>query len=127
MVTTDKPHLLVVEDEENLASMLMHQIESYGYRATVHTSSIEALEDFRTRPGEFDLMISDNTMPKMTGVALTQEVLRIRPDLPVLLVSGLGSTASAEDLAAKGIRKILPKPYTGKDLAEAIASLLKPS
>jgi PAS domain S-box-containing protein len=120
-------HLLLVEDEESLATMMMRQVQSHGYRATVHTSSLEALEDFRSRPQEFDMMITDNTMPKMTGLALTQEVLRIRPGLPVLLVSGLGLTLDADRMAAKGIGRVLPKPYKGKDLAEAIAELLKGS
>src|SRR5689334_22487439 len=123
-MSESKPHILLVEDEENLAAMLMRQVQSYGYRATVHTSSIEALEDFRSRPDEFALMISDNTMPKMTGLALTEEVHRIRPDLPVLLVSGVGSALDPNTLEARGIREVLPKPYNSKDLAETIARIL---
>jgi len=121
-----KPHILLVEDEENLAMMLMRQVQSYGYRTTVHTSSVEALEDFKSRPDEFAMMISDNTMPKMTGLALTEEIHRIRPDLPVLLVSGIGSTMDPVALATKGVRHVLPKPYSSKDLAETIAKLLEP-
>jgi PAS domain S-box-containing protein len=119
-----QPHILLVEDEENLATMLMRQVQSYGYRTTVHTSSVEALEDFRSRPDEFALMISDNTMPKMTGLALTEEVHRIRPGLPVLLVSGIGSALDPHTMEAKGIREVLPKPYNSKDLSETIARIL---
>jgi len=124
-MSEDKPHILLVEDEENLASMLMRQVQSFGYRTTVHTSSLEALEDFRSRPHEFALLISDNTMPKMTGLALTEEVHRIRPDLPVLLVSGIGAALEPSAVAAKGVRDILPKPYNSKDLAERIAKILE--
>jgi CheY-like chemotaxis protein len=121
-----KPHILLVEDEENLATMLMRQVQSYGYRTTVHTSSVEALEDFKSRPDEFVLMITDNTMPKMTGLTLAEEVHRIRPDLPLLLVSGVGATMDPAVLASKGIHHVLPKPYSSKGLAEIVAKILQP-
>jgi CheY-like chemotaxis protein len=123
-MSEDTPHILLVEDEENLATMLMRQVQSFGYRTTVHTSSIEALEDFRSRPHEFALLISDNTMPKMTGLALIEEVHRIRPDLPVLLVSGIGAALEPAAAAGKVPFEVLPKPYGSKDLAEKIAKIL---
>ena len=117
-------HVMVVEDEQNLATMLKRQVEEMGLTVTVHTSSPEALEDFRSRPADFQLLITDNTMPRMTGLALTAEVLRIRPDLPVMLISGLAETADPEDMRARGIRKLLHKPHRWHELAEAIKELI---
>jgi PAS domain S-box-containing protein len=117
-------HLLVVEDEQDLATMLKRQIEELGYRVTLHTSSVDALEDFRARPGDFQLLVTDNTMPRMTGLALTEHILRARPDLPVLLISGLAETADPRALAARGIRRLLHKPHTWDDLSKAIRELL---
>ncbi len=118
------PHVLLVEDEAPLAEMLRRQVTGLGLQVTVHTSSTDALEDFRSRPGAFQMMITDNTMPRMTGLALSREVLRMRPDLPILMISGLAQTADPEDLRQKGIRRLLPKPHTGAELRQAIRELL---
>jgi CheY-like chemotaxis protein len=116
-----------VEDEEALAVLLKRQLEAAGYRVTVHTSSLQALEDFRAHPNEFDLLLTDNTMPRMTGFALSQEVLKIRPELPVLMVSGLADGMDPEVLRARGIRSALRKPHTRQELCEAIEQLLAPT
>ena len=121
---THRRHVLVVEDEEDLVLMLKRQLHGLGYRVTAHASSIEALEDFLARPGDFDLLITDNTMPRMTGLNLAAEVHRARPALPILLISGLADTANQAELQAKGITKLLAKPHTGKQLGEAISELL---
>ncbi|HEV2106368.1 MAG TPA: PAS domain S-box protein, partial [Candidatus Eisenbacteria bacterium] len=81
--------ILYVEDEEALGRMEKRLLERLGYEVTLYHSSLEALEDFRGRADAFDLLITDNTMPRMTGLALTQEILKLRPRLPVLLVSGI--------------------------------------
>lgn len=118
-------HVLFVEDEEMLAKLERRQLEALGYRVTVHTSSVEALEDFRRRPGEFDLMVTDNTMPRMTGLQLAGEVTRVRPGLPVLMVSGYADNADPEVLRASGIRATLRKPHTAKELEAALRGLLE--
>jgi CheY-like chemotaxis protein len=117
-------HVLFVEDEPVLALMQRRQLEHLGYEVTVHTSSPEALEDFRSRPQAFALMITDDTMPRMTGRALAREVLGIRPDLPILMVSGggLGDPGAA---AASGIRKVLRKPHSAAELERAISEALE--
>ncbi len=120
-----RPHVLFVEDEEVLAKLERRQLEALGYRVTVHTSSVEALEDFRRRPGEFDLMVTDNTMPRMTGLQLAAEVTRMRPGLPVLMVSGYADNADPEVLRASGIRATLRKPHTAKELEAALRGLLE--
>lgn len=118
-----RPHVLFVDDEDVLAKLERRQLEALGYRVTVHTSSVEALEDFRRRPGEFDLMVTDNTMPRMTGLQLAAEVTGLRPGLPVLMVSGYADNADPEVLRASGIRATLRKPHTAKELEAALDSL----
>jgi PAS domain S-box-containing protein len=122
-----RKHILLVEDEEALALMLKRQVTALGYQVTVHTSSVAALEDFTKRPDAFQLLLTDNTMPRMTGLTLAQHILDARPDLPVLLVSGLAETANPQTLYDRGIRKLLAKPHTGRELAEAIRELIGPA
>jgi hypothetical protein len=121
-----RQHVLFVEDEEVLAKLERRQLEALGYRVTVHTSSVEALDDFRRRPREFDLMVTDNTMPRMTGLQLAAEVSRLRPGLPILMVSGYADNADPEVLRASGIRATLRKPHTAKELEAALAALRSP-
>jgi PAS domain S-box-containing protein len=116
-------HVLFVEDEQALALMQRRQLEHLGYEVTVHTSSLAALEDFRSRPDEFGLLITDDTMPRMTGRALAKEILAIRPGLPVLMVSG-GERSDAATIAAIGIRGVLRKPHTADELDRAIRRVL---
>ncbi len=127
--TDDRPkvaRLLVVEDEEGLGKMQKRLLEGMGYHVTLHVASTDALEEFRSRPDEFDLMVTDNTMPRMTGLQLTAEVHKIRPELPVLMVSGLAERAENLDLGALGVRIMLRKPHTSKQLDEAIREALGP-
>ena len=107
-----------------LASMLRRQLEAFEYRATVHTGSLEALEDFRARPHEFDLLMTDNSMPRMSGIQLAREIRRIRPDLPVLLVSGTAALADPAEIEAIGAVHLLGKPHTGRQMHEALLRAL---
>ncbi|MBI1797480.1 MAG: PAS domain S-box protein [Candidatus Eisenbacteria bacterium] len=116
-------HILLVDDEATLARMQRRQLEHLGYAVTVHTSSPEALEAFRADPTRFDLLITDDTMPRMTGTMLAGEMLRLRPDLPVLMVSG-GDRADPEKARPNGVRKVLLKPHTIDELERAIVDVL---
>jgi PAS domain S-box-containing protein len=120
------PRVLLVEDEPDLASMQRRQLEHLGYRVTVHTSSVEALEDFRSRPAGFDLLVTDATMPRMTGAELTREIVGLRADLPVLMVTG-GDGADPEVLKRIGVRRVLRKPHTSRELERAIRDTLRPA
>ena len=117
-------HVLFVEDEEVLAQLERRQLQSLGFRVTVYTSSLDALEDFKRRPHEFDVLVTDNTMPRMTGLQLAAEITRLRPDLPVLMVSGYADNADPDVLRASGIRATLRKPHTARELDAALAALL---
>jgi len=121
--TARQVRILFVEDEEMLATMQRRQLEHLGFHVTAHTSSLEALEDFRSRPDAFELVITDDTMPRMTGSKLVEEIMRIRPALPVLMVSG-GDRSDPSRTRPEGVRKVLRKPHTADELERAIHEVL---
>jgi CheY-like chemotaxis protein len=120
-------HILLVEDEGPIARLVERQLSLEGYRVTTFTASIEALREFEVNPSRYDLLITDNTMPAMTGLTLAGAILRLRPDLPVLLVSGLAETVSHSELKARGIRGVLGKPHTADQLYEQVRALIGPA
>jgi hypothetical protein len=111
-----------VEDEAPLAELGRRRLERAGYRVTVHTSSVRALENVRARPMGFDLLVTDNTMPRLSGLELAKEAVRLRPGLPVLMVSGL-ARMRLEDVP-DFITRVLPKPHTAEELVEAVRELV---
>jgi len=113
------PHVLLVEDEVVLADMQKRQLEHLGFEVTVHTSSVQALEDFRSRPDAFAVLVTDDTMPRMRGSTLAREIHAIRPELPILMVSG-GDGAPPREIAEAGVLKVLRKPHTLAELEQAI-------
>ncbi len=118
------PRILFVEDEEALAALGRRQLEASGFAVTAFSSSLQALEAFRAHPESFDVVVTDNSMPKMTGMALAQEILRVRPATRILLVSGLAETLDPGVIYAKGISGILGKPHTGQQLVQAVRDIL---
>jgi PAS domain S-box-containing protein len=118
------PHVLLVEDEEQIALLSKRQLEGQGFRVTFCTSSLHALEEFRAHPEAFDVIVTDNTMPKLTGMGLAHEILSVRPGTRILLVSGLAETLDEGVLYAKGIAGVLGKPHTGGELGDAIRKIL---
>lgn len=116
--------ILFVDDDNNLAEMGKLILEKLGYNVTVRTSSIEALEVFRKTPNKFDLVITDQTMPNKTGTQLTRELLRIRPDIPVILSTGFSETVNKENFKALGIRAFVMKPIAKNDIAKIIRKVL---
>jgi len=117
-------HILYVDDELPLARLGQRILDSLGYDATSCSSSVEALETFRAKPEKFDLVITDQTMPNMTGITLAQELMRIRPDIPVILYSGFDESITPELLKQTGIREFIMKPVAKKELAVVIRKVL---
>ncbi|MFP4573632.1 MAG: response regulator [Desulfobacterales bacterium] len=85
---TGTESILLVDDEKPIVEMLQQILESQGYRVTIRTSSVEALEAFRANPDKFDIVITDMTMPDMTGDRLALKIKEIRSDMPVILCTG---------------------------------------
>jgi CheY-like chemotaxis protein len=117
-------HILFVDDEKSLADVGGKLLKKLGYRVTAGNSSLEALELFRAGPAEFDLVITDLTMPNMTGVQLTRELKHIRPDIPILLCTGFSEAITEDQIQELGIRKLLLKPVNILSLAKAIQEVL---
>ena len=116
--------ILLVDDEEAILSMEKLMLERLGYHVTSRTSSIEALEAFRAAPDKFNLVITDMAMPNMPGNKLSVALIRIRPDIPVLLCTGFSETMSEEQAASIGIKGFLWKPIVMKDLSQKIREVL---
>ncbi|MBW1740158.1 MAG: response regulator [Deltaproteobacteria bacterium] len=119
-----KEHILFVDDEEQLVRMAHQALKRLGYEVTVRTSSVEALEAFRAQPDKFDIVITDQTMPNMTGIGLAKELLRIRPDIPIILCTGFSEAITPERAKAMGIREFIMKPIVTSDIAKSIRRVL---
>jgi PAS domain S-box-containing protein len=114
--------ILFVDDEEYLSSIGKEMLEDFGYAVVSTTSSSEAYEMFQNEPDRFDLLITDFTMPEMTGDRLAERVLEIRPDLPVLMCTGI--VLAPEVQQNKSIKKIIMKPLDMYDLLQAVREIL---
>jgi CheY-like chemotaxis protein len=95
-----------------------------GYAVTAKTDDLEALALFQKDPGAFDLVITDQTMPQMTGVRLAEELLRIRPDIPIILCTGYREKVDANAARAMGIRRFLMKPFSVQEMSQIIREAL---
>jgi CheY-like chemotaxis protein len=100
-------------------------LERLGYRVETRASAIDAIETFRADPRKFDLVISDMTMPKMTGDELAQKIKVIRPDIPIILCSGFSERINAKAMAAIGVSAVLMKPMAYADLANTVRGVLE--
>jgi len=116
--------ILLVDDEEMLLDIGRSMLASLGYRVAVQQSSREALALFQKDPLRFDLVITDQTMPHMTGDRLAQEMLAIRPGMPIILCTGYSERVSEESARDLGIRAFVMKPFNRTAIAEAIRSAL---
>lgn len=116
--------ILFVDDEAQIVRMEKQMLKRFGYRVTARTSSLEALEAFRAAPDKFDLVITDMTMPNMTGVQLTQELLNIRSDIPIIICTGFSEQISEDRAKALGICGFVMKPVVKRELAKKIRAVL---
>jgi CheY-like chemotaxis protein len=116
--------ILFVDDEVPIAKMASQILERLGYKVTTRTSSVEALELIKMKPSHFDLIITDMTMPNMTGDKLTVELMKIRPDIPVILCTGYSNKISEESAFKIGIKALVYKPIVKIDLAKKIREVL---
>ncbi len=119
-----KERILFIDDELPIVKIGGQILETLGYKVTTHTSSLAALELFRSRPDYFDLVITDLTMPNMTGDRLSAELMKIRPDIPVILCTGYSRKISDERMVETGIKAIASKPVLKADLAKTVRKIL---
>ena len=116
--------ILFVDDEPALVNIGRRMLEGLGYEVFTSTSGIETIATFRRRPENFDLVITDMTMPKMTGDRLAIELMGIRPGIPIILCTGFSERITGEKAKEIGIRKFVMKPLLMNDLAEAVREVL---
>ncbi|MBI4913506.1 MAG: response regulator [Acidobacteria bacterium] len=116
--------ILFVDDEPILCSLAEQMLGGLGYTVCAFTDPLRALERFRNRPDAFDLVVTDMTMPGMSGDALTTELLRLRPELPVLICSGYSDHLDEERAKALGVARFLAKPFQWVDMSTALRDLL---
>jgi PAS domain S-box-containing protein len=126
-VTAENARILFVDDETELVDMVKQLLEHKGYQVESKTSAAEALEVFRARPDEFDLVITDMTMPHMTGEKFAIELMAIRPDIPIILCTGYNEMISAEKAKALGIKEFVMKPIIMREMARTIQKVLDKS
>lgn len=119
-----KERILYVDDEKPIAEVGKLRLEHLGYEVTAKTSSIEAFELFKCAPDNFDLVITDLTMPKMTGLELARELTAVRPDIPIILCTGYHIQMTEKDPEKTGIQACLMKPIILNELAETVRTVL---
>lgn len=116
--------LLLVDDDPSIIDMLRYLFGHLGYQVTAEMDSLTALDRFRSCPEAFDLVLTDQTMPKMTGEQLAKSLLAIRPDIPIILSTGFSARIDDQKATAMGIKGFAMKPFTHKDIADRVRALL---
>ena len=118
-------NILFVDDEESICSVIKLILTKNGHNVVTMPNGVVALAEFQKNPKKFDLLITDMTMPYMTGAELVQKVLGIRPDLPIILCSGQSELVNIEQAKAMGIAEYLAKPISKNDLLSAVKRVIK--
>ncbi len=116
--------ILFVDDEEMLLEMARGMLEGLGYQVTVAQNGAEAWNIFRENPSRFDLVITDQTMPGLTGVALSRKILKTSKRMPIILCTGYSEVVSADKARKAGISAFVMKPVVRKELAEVVRRTL---
>jgi CheY-like chemotaxis protein len=126
--TTPSPtggHILFVDDEPSIVEFADLLLKKLGYTVSTFTRSADAFEAFRVAPKEFDLVITDQTMPGLTGYDLARSILKLRADIPIILISGFTGELATARIRTTGIREVMHKPIHAKDMAEVINRVLQ--
>ena len=123
-IPTGNERILFIDDEQPIVNLAKQVMERLGYDVVTKTDSIEALRLIQANPAKFDLVITDLTMPNMAGDALAQEIMRIRPDIPIILCTGFSKRISEEKAKDLGIRAFVNKPILKPEIAETIRKVL---
>jgi signal transduction histidine kinase/CheY-like chemotaxis protein len=126
-VPTGSERVMFVDDEAEIVRMGSKMLVKLGYRVAAFTDSTEALAAFRIHPDEFDLVITDQNMPRVTGAMLAKELIRIRPDVPIILMTGFSEVVTAENFKHLGISEFLMKPLSARVLSNAIRGIMDPT
>jgi CheY-like chemotaxis protein len=121
---TGTERILVIDDEQVIANMEKEMLSILGYKVVATTNSMEALKLFQETPDEFDLVITDITMPGMPGDKLAQKILELRNDIPIIMCTGYSKSFTEEKALGIGIRDYILKPFRMSLLAETVRKVL---
>lgn len=119
-----KERVMVVEDEEKILKMVSEIMTDYGYDITAFGNAVDALKNFEEQPEHYDLVITDMTMPHMTGTSLAQKILEIRPAMPIILTTGHSDLVNREQALSMGIRAYVEKPLKMRALIKTVGGVL---
>jgi CheY-like chemotaxis protein len=117
--------IMIVDDERPLVALAEEIVAQLGYEPVGFVSSVTALDAFRAEPQRFDAVVTDESMPDLVGTELAQKIRRLRPSMPIILMSGLGVGPVVNRAAEVGVVEILRKPLHGRDIAESLARALR--
>jgi len=118
-------HIMVVDDETTMATMLRELLSMHGAQVTVFNAPLDAMTCFENNPQIIDLVITDETMPGLSGMHLAEQMLKIKPALPIILCTGYSERATAESTASIGIAGFFSKPVKMNELLQKIQQVLK--
>jgi CheY-like chemotaxis protein len=121
---TGAGRILFVDDEPELVALSRKILERLGYQIVTKNNGFDALKEFKEKPNHFDVVVTDMTMPKMTGERLAQELISIRPDIPIILCTGFNEQINEQKAKAIGIKAFLMKPLTVNQLAKTVRVVL---
>jgi len=124
---TGQGKILFIDDEKPLVQFSKEILEYLGYKVTVKTDSIKALEIFKQTPDLFDLIVTDQTMPNMTGLDLAKKIIAIRPGLPIVLCTGFSTKITEKKALTAGIHTYVKKPLGPRKLATVVSRILNPT
>lgn len=119
-ISADCKRILFIDDEQLIVDLNKTRLERFGHKITATTSSIDALNIFKMNTKQFDVVITDQTMPEMTGDKLAIEILKLRPDIPIILCTGFSSTIQKEKALAIGIKEFVLKPVSNQQMLNLI-------
>ena len=123
-IPTGTEKVLVVDDEERSVSIMKIVLERLGYNVTAMTSSLKAMELFKEDPYRHDLLLTDLIMPQLTGDKLVSEIIKIRPDMPVIITSGFTDTLVNDNFNQISNKAFIPKPFQPQELAKTVRQVL---
>ena len=127
VMETGTERILLVDDEAPIANLVKQMLERLGYSVSIRTSSVDAMDAFRASPDVYDLVITDMSMPYMTGEQLAQKMLTVRPDIPIIICTGFSERLTEDTAKAMGIKGFLMKPVIKSAMANEVRRVLDES
>jgi CheY-like chemotaxis protein len=123
-IPTGNEKILLIDDEKSIVGVIQSILERLGYQVAARTSSFEALEAFRVSPDKYDLVITDFTMPNMTGMELAEKLFELRTDIPIILCTGFSERIDEDEAKSRGIRAFVMKPVVREEIAKITRMVL---